>query len=88
MSSKKITHLHFHWGMLFFAIGLAFGSIMLFQSNQMTQFLISLIFAVFYFFWGVIHYFAVTKKHPHTVLEYLGLSFLIVVIAYLMFLSR
>lgn len=88
MTERKISHLHFHWGMLFFALGLAFGSIIAFQSNPATQFLIAAVFAIFYFFWGVIHYFALTKKHPHIVLEYLGLSFLIVVIAYLMFISR
>jgi len=74
--------------MLFFAMGLTFGSIFAFQANPVTQFFITVVFAIFYFFWGVIHYFALTKRHPHIMLEYLGLSFLIVVIAYLMFISR
>lgn len=85
---SRITHIHFHWTMLFFAIGLAFGSIMTIQSRPEIQFMIASIFALFYFLWGVIHYFALTKRHPHIIFEYLALSFLIVVIAYLMFISR
>lgn len=86
--AKKISYRHFHWGVLFFGVGIAFGSIISLGINAHSQFLIALSFAVFYFLWGVLHYFALRHKHRHILYEYLSLSVLIIVIAYLMFISR
>ncbi len=88
MSRKKITHIHFHWGSLIFAVFLSFGCLLVIQSNQTTQFLIAVSFAIFYFFWGVVHNLALGKKQIHSIFEYFALSILIIVIAYLMFINR
>ena len=71
-----------HYAILITILVIGFGSIVIFSSNKQIQLVLSIITAVLYALWGVVHHYMEDDMNIKIIMEYFIIAFLSVVILF------
>ena len=76
---KKELNQHLFDYLILITAGISFlVSLNLFKGEKLSEFVILLVFIIFYIIWGVYHHLTNKSLHLKTVLEYILIAFIIV----------